>query len=166
MATGVPEVVERPERPYAAIARSVPMERLGRDLPPLNDQVLAWLDWGGSAPDGPPFWRYVVIDMARELTVEVGWPTSELLDAEGEVTTGVLPAGHYVVVEHVGHPDSLVQATGDLLAWAEREGLAFDHEETADGDVWASRLEHYLTDPADEPDLTKWVTRLEFKLAD
>jgi hypothetical protein len=32
------------------------------------------------------------------------------------------------------------------------------------GERWGSRLEIYLTDPAQEPDLSKWVTELAFRL--
>jgi hypothetical protein len=31
---------------------------------------------------------------------------------------------------------------------------------------WGSRLEFYLTDPAEEPDMSKWETQLAFRLAD
>jgi hypothetical protein len=31
---------------------------------------------------------------------------------------------------------------------------------------WAARLEEYLSDPADQPDMNQWVTNLAFKLAD
>ena len=55
--------------------------------------------------------------------------------------------------------------TADLLAWAEREGLRFAKEDTPAGEVWDSRLEVYSTDPAEEPDMTKWETTLLFKLA-
>jgi hypothetical protein len=35
-----------------------------------------------------------------------------------------------------------------------------------DGERWASRLEISLTDPRQEPDISKWVTQLAFRLAD
>jgi hypothetical protein len=57
-------------------------------------------------------------------------------------------------------------ATRDLLHWADERGLLFDHSEQDDGDHWECRLELYLTDPADQPDLNLWVTELAFKLAD
>ena len=38
--------------------------------------------------------------------------------------------------------------------------------ETPAGERWTSRLEWYLTDPAQEPDMTKWQTELAFRLAD
>ncbi|MBA8793831.1 hypothetical protein FHX74_001436 [Friedmanniella endophytica] len=162
---GEPQVVERAAQPYAAIGRSVTMAQLGEVLPPLNARVADWLDEHGGRISGPPFWRYRVIDMERELRVDVGFPTETVLDGDDEVSTGELPAGRYVDVVHHGHPDTLVGATADLLAWAEAQGLVFDRHDGPDGDVWESRLEFYLTDPDDEPDLGAWDTELAFKLA-
>ena len=34
------------------------------------------------------------------------------------------------------------------------------------GEVWGCRLEHYLTDPAAQPDSSRWETVLEFRLHD
>jgi hypothetical protein len=31
---------------------------------------------------------------------------------------------------------------------------------------WVSRLEFYLTDPSQEPDMNKWETQLAFRLSD
>ena len=162
----VPRIVEREAEPYAAIRRQVTMAQLAEVLPPLTDQVFEWLSTRGGRPAGPPFWRYRVIDMEGLLDIEVGVGTAELLDAGGGVVTGMLPAGHYAAVEHTGHPDTLLQATSDLLDWADAQGLVFDHADESDGDHWACRLELYVTDPAENPDLDTWVTRLAFKLAD
>jgi effector-binding domain-containing protein len=82
------------------------------------------------------------------------------------VVTGVLPAGRYAEVLHVGHPDGLAEATRALLDWADGEGLTFDVTADGDGERWGCRLENYLTDPAEEPDMTKWHTQLAFRLAD
>jgi len=161
-----PAVVERAAQPYAAIRRQVTMAQMDEVLPPLNDQVFDWLSAHGGQPAGPPFWRYRVIDMANLLDIEVGVTTTDPLEPDGEIVTGTLPAGRYVSVEHTGHPDSLMPATKELLDWAEEQGLVFDHSEQEDGDHWACRLELYLTDPAEQPDLNAWVTELAFKLAD
>jgi hypothetical protein len=56
-------------------------------------------------------------------------------------------------------------ATKALLDWAAEQGLTFDMTPGDDGDRWASRLENYLTDPSQEPDMSQWVTELAFKLA-
>lgn len=56
----------------------------------------------------------------------VGVPVFQLVVGDGEVRAGVLPAGRYAAVAHVGHPDTLEQATRELLDWAAARGLAWD----------------------------------------
>ena len=57
-------------------------------------------------------------------------------------------------------------ATKALLDWAAGQGLAWDMSPDAGGERWGSRVEYYLTDPREEPDMSKWVTQLAFRLAD
>src|SRR2546423_12825804 len=64
--TSPPETVTRPEQPYSAIRVQVTMAELGAVVPPLNQEVFAWLGEQGAAPVGAPFWKYNVIDMAGE----------------------------------------------------------------------------------------------------
>jgi hypothetical protein len=66
----------------------------------------------------------------------------------------------------VGAPETLAGATASLLDWAAAEGLAFDMSPSPEGERWGCRLEIYLTDPRDQPDMNKWETRLAFRLAD
>ncbi len=111
------------------------------------------------------FLRYHVVHMPR-LVVEAGVPVAAVVAGEGDVVSGVLPAGRYVTVTHVGHPDELLDVTATLLRWAEQQDLDWDMADTADGQRWGCRLEVYRTDPSDEPDLNKWETDLGFRLAD
>ena len=160
-----PEIVTRAGQPYVAIRTQVTMADLGAVVPPLNQEVFAWLGARGAASAGAPFWKYNVIDMARELEIEAGVPVAPAVAGDDRVVTGVLPAGRYATLTHVGHPSELVAATGALLDWAAEQGLTFDVTPGDDGDRWACRLENYLTDPSQEPDMSKWVTELAFKLA-
>jgi effector-binding domain-containing protein len=161
-----PHIATLPERPYVAIPASVTMQELGAVVPPLNGEVRGWLAARGIEPAGPPFWKYNVIDMARRLEVEAGWPVAGAVAGDGRVIAGVLPAGRYVMVRHVGHPDTLMAATKALLDWAAEKGLAWDVSPSPEGDRWAARLELYYSDPASEPDMTKWETELAFRVAD
>lgn len=52
-----------------------------------------------------------------------------------------------------------------LREWARQESLTWDMTNPRDGEPLASRLEIYETDPADEPDMTKWTTQLAFRLS-
>lgn len=104
--------------------------------------------------------------MERELEVEAGVPVAATVDGDGHVFSGVLPAGRYAVLTHVGHPGELVNVTAGLLDWAARQGLNWDKSSTRAGERWGCRLELLLTSPAEEPDVDKWVTQLAFRLAD
>lgn len=161
-----PRIATLPERPYVAIAATVGMDDLGTVVPPLNGEVFGWLAARGIPPAGPPFWRYNVIDMARALEVEAGAPVAAAVAGDGRVIAGVLPAGRYVIMRHVGHPDELVAATEALLDWAAEKGLTWDVSASPAGDRWGARLEIYHSDPDVEPDMTKWETELVFRLAD
>jgi effector-binding domain-containing protein len=81
------------------------------------------------------------------------------------VVSGVLPAGRYATVMHVGHPSQLAGATKALMDWATAQGLSWDAWPDGGGERWASRLEIYLSDPAQEPDMSRWQTELACRLA-
>ena len=157
-----PTIATRMDQPYAAITVSVSMEELSSVVPPLTARVFDWLAAQGVAPAGPPFWRYVVIDMEKKLEIETGVAVPSLIEGDAEIGAGVLPAGRYATVVHTGHPDTLLTATRDLLQWADEGGLEWD----VDGDTWGCRLEEYLSDPAEVPDRAEWQTRLAFRLRD
>ncbi|MBV9452489.1 MAG: GyrI-like domain-containing protein [Streptosporangiaceae bacterium] len=164
--TTEPEIVELPERPYVAIAASVTMRALGTVVPPLNREVFGWLAARGAPPSGPPFWRYNLIDMDRELEVEAGTTVAAPVPGDDRVRAGVLPAGRYATVRHVGHPETLSAATAALLDWAAAKGLKWDVSPSPEGERWGCRLEIHHSDPVSEPDMTKWVTELAFRLED
>jgi hypothetical protein len=163
--SAAPEVVTRAEQPYVAIRTRVTMADLG-GLAARFAEVFAWLGARGVPPAGPPFFRYNVIDMARELEVDAGVPITAALDGAGHIVGGVLPSGRYATLTYVGHPAGLSEATKALLDWAARQDLNWDMTPRDGGERWGSRLEIYLTDPGQEPDMSKWATQLAFRLAD
>jgi effector-binding domain-containing protein len=163
--SAAPEVVTRADQPYVAIRERVTMAELGGLAARLGD-VFAWLATHGLEPAGPPFFKYNVIDMMAELEMEAGVPVAAVMDSDSGVVSGVLPAGQYATLTHVGSPDELAGATKDLLDWAAGQDLTWDMTPGESGDRWGSRLEFYLTDPAQEPDMSKWHTQLAFRLAD
>ncbi len=163
--SAAPRIETRAEQPYAAVRAQVTMETLGTVVPPLTQEIFAWLGDRGVAPAGAPFWKYDVIDMAGQLEVEAGVPVTAAVAGDGRVISGVLPAGRYATVVHVGHPSELAEATAALLDWAAGQDLTWDMSPGEDGERWGSRLEIYLTDPREEPDMTKWETQLAIRLA-
>ncbi len=74
-------------------------------LPSAADEIpglLAWLATHGTEPAGPPFIKYNVIDMARELQVEAGVPVAAPVAGDNQVPGSLLPGGQYTAVTHVG----------------------------------------------------------------
>ncbi|NDZ81963.1 GyrI-like domain-containing protein [Streptomyces sp. SID10853] len=168
-----PVVVERAAQPYAAIRETVTMDT----FPVVADRLAEVSDWlavHGTEPAGAPFFRYGVIDMERGMEVEAGVPVAgppqgaggEAAADAGEVFTGTLPAGRYLTVTHIGHPDELLGVTAGLLEWAAARGMEWDMVKADVVEEWGCRLEIYKTDPREEPDMSKWETELAFRLAD
>ncbi len=159
------EIVTRPEQPYMAVRAQVTMA----ELPALGarfGEVFGWLGAHGLAPVGAPFFRYNVIDMAGQLDMEAGVPVAAAAEGDGTVVAGVTPSGRYATMTYVGHPKELAAATEGLLEWARAQGLKWDMSPGAGGEHWGGRLEIYLTDPSQQPDMSKWETQLAFRLAD
>ncbi len=159
------EIVDRPAQPYVAVRRTITMQTFAEIADRLPG-LFGWLAERGVAPAGPPFFRYLVIDMERELDVEAGVPGAAPVDGDGEVLAGELPAGRYATTTHTGHPDQLIAVTGAFLDEAAARGLTFDATETERGTRWGCRLEELLTNPAEQPDMNKWETTLAFRIAD
>ena len=144
--SSAPEIVTRAEQPYVAVRAKVTMGEIAAFARRFGE-VFGWLDGHGLVPAGPPFFKYNVIDMARELEMEAGVPIATAIGGDDQMVAGVLPAGRYATLTHVGHPSELMAATKALLDWAAEQGLTWDVTPSEDGDRWACRLENYLTDP-------------------
>ena len=98
----------------------------------------------GVAPAGAPYIRYLRV--GDELELELGIP----VPAGTQGADGALPAGRVAVLRHVGHFSGLREAGEGLERWVAEQG-----EEVA-GPFW----EAYVTDPASEPDSSKWITAI------
>lgn len=88
-------------------------------------------------------WKYNLTNMERSMEIEAGFTAAQLVHGDDRVRAGVLPAGRYAVLWHVGHPRTLINATVRLLQWADQ-------------------IYH------DKPgqDINEWETELAFRLAD
>jgi effector-binding domain-containing protein len=100
--------------------------------------------------------------MAGDLLIELGVPVGAPVAEAGRIKPGVLPAGSYLVLRHTGPYDGLVASNAALQEWAADHGVRFDTQETDQGSAWGGRVEHYLTDPSQEPDPAKWETDVAY----
>ena len=81
-----PKIEHRNEQPYVGIRAQVTMHELGKTLPPLWGEVYGWLTGKGVKPAGAPLWRYLVIDMAAKLEIDVGVPVATPLTGDNSIT--------------------------------------------------------------------------------
>jgi effector-binding domain-containing protein len=157
-----PQVQQRAAQPYAGIRTLVTMASFPEAADTTFPELFGWLHEQGIAPAGPPFIRYHVIDMEAELDIEFGVPVDAAVHESGRVHGGVLPAGRYVRLRHIGPSDGLIASNAALLRWTDQQGIALDSWDTERGSAWRGRVEHYLTDPSSEPDPAKWEVDVSF----
>ena len=153
-----PQIQVRAAQHYAGIRATVPMDGISAAVDAAYPELFGWLARGGTAPAGAPIIRYLVVDMAGELELEMGVPVAQAVTGSGRIQPGVLPAGRYAVLRHTGPYDGLVAATAALQEWALAHRITFDTWNTPRGTAWRARAEHYLTNPAAEPDPATWQT--------
>jgi effector-binding domain-containing protein len=161
-----PRLEHRDKQHYVAIQTTAAIKELPTVIPKLHHEVYSWLAKQGVKPSGPPFIKYLIIDMERQLTIELGVPVAKPLHGNGRVRPGVFPAGRYANLTYMGPYDGLVRATADILAWAERKKITWQTRQTRDGELWVSRSEFYITDPKNEPDPKRWKTEIVFLTAE
>lgn len=159
-----PKVVTRKATPCLGIRSKETMQSMATLIPRLMPLINAHLSNTNTPATGPVFVRFHVIDMAKQLEVEVGIPVANPGKGGGRVKPGLLPAGKYVSYSVTGHYRELVMANAELQNWAKKKGLSFDMKQTPKGSAWAARAEFYLTDPEREPDPKKWKAEIVYRL--
>ena len=159
-----PKIEERAAQHYAGIQATVPMGGISGAVDDAFPELFGWLAGTGTTPAGPPFIRYLVIDMEALLQLEFGVPVAAPVTGSGRIKPGILPAGRYAVLRHSGPYDGLIGANAALQRWAQDHDLEFDVRDTPEGSAWGARFEEYITDPSGEPDPSKWETDVAYLL--
>jgi effector-binding domain-containing protein len=157
------QIQRRDAQPYAGLPATVTMETFPSTADAAFPELFGWLQANGMTPAGAPFIRYHVIDMDAELEIEFGIPVAAPVHASGRVRPGLLPEGRYATLTHTGPYNELVAANAALQDWAREQGITL--ESSPDGRRFAGRVEHYLTDPAAEPDPAKWETDVAYLIS-
>jgi effector-binding domain-containing protein len=158
-----PHIEHRGPQPYVAIPFRVRMQQLAGAVDQGFPELFGWLASHALTPAGPPFIRYLEVNMDADLNIEVAVPVSTDPPAEGNIRAGVLPAGPYVTLLHVGPYDGLVEANAMLQRWAQERNISWQ----MDGEsTWRGRVERYLTDPSQERDPSTWQTEVAYLAAE
>jgi effector-binding domain-containing protein len=167
-----PQIEERAERPYLGIRSEVPSAGIRSVVDRAFPQLFGWLSEHGIQPSGPPFIRYHQLDRAGEpLEIESAAPVADgAAPEEGPVRPGVLPAGRYVTLLHVGPythdsvPD-LTDAQAALRGWTKEHGIVCSRPSER-GESLPCCVEHFRIGPPMEADWTKWETELAYLIVE
>jgi RNA polymerase sigma-70 factor, ECF subfamily len=168
-----PQIQQRHEQPYLGIRSEVPAGRIRAVVDRAFPQLFRWLGERGIQPSGPPFIRYYEVDEAGEpREIESAAPVADRGAApdEGPVRAGVLPAGRYVTVLHVGpythdsEPD-LTDARAALKDWTEANEIVCSRPSDR-GELLPCYAEHYRIGPPMEADWTKWENELVYLIVE
>ncbi|MCB2412860.1 GyrI-like domain-containing protein [Demequina sp. TTPB684] len=154
-----PALVDRPLVHYVAQPRAVTMDSIGAAIDDALGEVESWLASRGVAAAGPPVVRYRVIDMERELLIEVGVPVAAPVDVPDGLVCDSLPAGTYGAATYRGVEEG-VEGNAALIAWARENGVEWDRWDADAGDAFACRVEVLLGDPDVNPDPSMWETEV------
>jgi effector-binding domain-containing protein len=127
------QIVLRAAQPYAGIRVRVTMDGLSGAMDEAFPELFGWLAAQDVPAAGPPFIRYLVVDMAAELQIELAVPVSADISGAERIQPGVLPAGRYVTLRHTGPYDGLSASNAALQQWARRQGITFDTWDTPGG---------------------------------
>jgi hypothetical protein len=92
-------------------------------------------------------------------------PIAEAVSSDDPILADTLPAGRYATLIYTDVRRG-VEGNAALLDWGARQGLKWDSWTTENGDGFGARLESYLTEPRDEPDIAKWEQEVAIRLAD
>lgn len=155
----IPQITTRSAQPYVGVTASVTLDQLAGAIDSGFAEVFAWLTNASISPTGPPFIRYLEVDMAKTLLVDLGIPVAGAARSDERVHAGALPAGDYVTLLYRGPYDGLVAANAEVQQWGEQHGVQW----AMDGPTtWRARIEHYVTDPRAEPDPSQWQTEIAY----
>lgn len=160
-----PKLEHRNEQPYAGIRTQARSQEFPIIIPQLLDEIFGWLGEQGIEPDGAPFMRYHVINMEAKMDVELGVPVATTLSGNGRILGGSLPSGQYASLVYTDVTKG-IEGNRALIEWANEQGIAWDAWDAEDGHAFRSRVEFFLSGPADDPDPTKWDTEVAIMIAD
>ncbi|MGO2111822.1 MAG: GyrI-like domain-containing protein [Pseudoclavibacter sp.] len=159
---------ERETTHYVGIPVTARLAEFGAPGGPneLIPRIYQWLADHEIAPRGGPLYVYRHIgntDEPVDLTVAV--PIVDAVNGTSGLVAGRLPAGTYVIGRHVGAPDQISGSYARVREWAAANGHRLGPLSDDAGARWTGHAEHFMTDPTEEPDTSKWVTELLFKTA-
>lgn len=158
---------DRPTTHYVGIPVTARFSEFGAPNGPneMIPRIYGWLAEHEIEPLGGPLYIYRRrgADGEEPVDLTVAVPVAEPLKTTSGLVPGSLPAGTYVVGRHIGAPDQTHLSQTEVRDWSAANGYRLRELTDDSGLPWTGFAEHFLTDPVNEPDASRWVIELLFK---
>ena len=147
------ELTERRAQSAVALRTRTPQPNLSTILGPMFGRLANYIVQCGENPAGAPYIAYYNMDM-QDLDIEVGFPVTKPLPAQGDFRPVDLPAGPCATLIYKGPYSGLGSAYNTLTEFVRAQGRV----------PTGASYEFYLNDPSEVPPeelLTQIVYYLE-----
>lgn len=142
-------IVKQAQVPTIGIRRTVPMAEMQQFFDDAFSRLSHEIESAGLTTAGAPYGRYRGMP-TDTYDVEAGVQLTESVAGHGEFVTGSLPEIEAVEFMHIGPYDRLRQSYESIATWMAENDIIPGAE------MW----EIYLSDPMEEPDSSKWETKI------
>lgn len=115
------QIVELTAQPAAVIEFKTTHATLPQKLGDAYTALYKYLQQVGAPMAGPPFALYRDVS-GPEWTVVAGFPVSQPVAPEGDITMGEMPGGKAAMMQHLGPYEQLSASWGVLEKWIEAQG--------------------------------------------
>ena len=140
---------EVPEMYYAGIRETVPFIEVSREMSEMYSEISKFLAQKEIEMAGMPFSMYHLMD-EEYIDLECGIPIEAANEGNRTVKVAVFPATTCACLDFYGDYSNLQEGHIVMQKWLEAHGF----------NLASAPMEIYLTDPQQEPDPAKWITRI------
>ncbi|WP_319500061.1 SRPBCC family protein [uncultured Draconibacterium sp.] len=137
------------EMKYAGIRETVPFIEVSREMSEMYSEISRFLAQKEIEMAGMPFALYHLMD-EENIDLECGIPIDAAIEGNKIVKVATFPTTTCACLDFYGDYSNLQEGHIVLQKWVEAHGF----------NLASAPMEIYLSDPQQEPDPAKWITRI------
>ena len=145
------KIVETEPIIYIGKRINVNTSEIGPAIGKAYKEIIDFLSAKGLEISGKPFSIYYDSESV-DFDILVALPVVNEIESNADFESGILPAGHAAMISHFGNYTNLPATYHIIRDWVK------DGNYQITGNSW----EVYVNDPTNEPDSSKWETRIYF----
>ena len=141
-------------QPVLYIRDSAEVNRIGLKMTEMYGELMKYMSDKKIEMAGPPYAAYYTWDPLKPYVFEAGIPVKTPVAGSGRIEAGEIASGKVLSAPFYGSYDKLGDIHIAIQKYLELKKMGYT------GVPW----EVYVTDPSTEPDTTKWLTLINYRL--